>query len=146
MTRPKPHVQTYRANLKAEARRLYVEAGMSGPEIAKLLHVHKRTVYGYLSAKPRVTRRRGQTAKMRGKLRGVPHSEIERTVTLYTEGYSSTEIAEELGITHDTVLYRLEHAGVERRTRAESARLRYARKPRAKPGQGQPRDKEHDNG
>lgn len=124
---------------------------MSGPEIAKLLDVNKSTVYGYLRASPRVTRPRGQTAKQRGKLRDVPHSEIERTVLLYRAppeglGFSSTEIAEELGITHDTVLYRLEHAGVERRTRAESARLRYARKPRAKPGNGKPRDKGVHNG
>jgi DNA-binding CsgD family transcriptional regulator len=151
LTRPKPHVQAYRANLKAKARKLYVETGMSGPEIAKLLDVNKSTVYGYLSAKPRVTRRRGETARQRGKLRNVPHDEIERTAFLYRAppnglGYSSTEVAETLGITHDTVLYRLEHAGVERRTRAESARLRYARKPRAKPGNGKPRDKGVHNG
>lgn len=124
---------------------------MSGPEIARHLHVHKRTVYGYLHAHPDITRKRGRTAKMRGKLRMVPHDEIDKTVFLYREppdglGWSSTEIAEELGITHATVLYRLDAAGVQRRTRAESLRLRFARKPRAVPGEGKPRDKKVANG
>ena len=128
MTPKKPHVKAHRDSLRQQAVEMY-KAGCSGGDIAARLHIDKRTVYKYLH-EARVMRPRGKTASMKGPLRDVSHSEVDRTVTLYLEGYSTYEVAEKLGLTSPTVRYRLKHAGVTLRTRSESVKLRLARDPR----------------
>lgn len=61
----------------------------------------------------------------------LPHSEFALTSFLYnTMGWSTTEIGEHLSIKHSSVCWRLDQAGVTRRSRGESARIRFARRPK----------------
>jgi DNA-binding CsgD family transcriptional regulator len=129
VTPPKPHVRPWREQMRARAVKLYLD-GASGPEVARQLQVHPRTVYGYLHAAG-VVRPRGATAKAKGRLRGLHPDEVDRTIEAYQSGLSTYEVAELLGITHTAVNYRLRHAGVPIRARHESLRLRFARRARA---------------
>lgn len=99
---------------------------MSGIEVARALYLDKRTVYSYLHDAG-VMRPPGLTAARKGPLRDVPHRQIDLTVTLYTAGLSTRQVAEKLGITHSTVRYRLRAAGVSLRSKSQSVKLSKAK-------------------
>lgn len=101
------------------------EEGFSLREVSSITGIPKTTIRDRLH-------RIGFDLGPRG-FRGtrLPHSEYDMTCFLYQiMGWSTTEIGEHLHIGHGTVCWRLDRAGVCRRTRGESARLRFARRPR----------------
>lgn len=100
-------------------------SGITGGQIAEITGMPVSSVYSRLRAYGVQMRKRGQRAGMGDH---IDRAEVEKTRLLYLEGYSSTEVAKMLGITHDTVCYRLELAGVPRRSRGESCRLVFERR------------------
>lgn len=103
------------------------EAGFTIREISDLTDIPYSTIYG------RLKKSGVELARIGGTKSRLDHSEFEKTTFLYVKmGMSTNEIAEQLGLVHDTVCYRLDQAGVRRRSRGESIRLRYARRPKAR--------------
>lgn len=103
--------------------------GFTLRQVAEFCHLSVSCVWRYLDADSRVKMRpRGGWQYNKNRIR--PEDQ-HMTVFLYDNlGWSTTEIAKSLGITHHTVCYRLERAGVPRRSRSESMRLRWARTPK----------------
>jgi DNA-directed RNA polymerase specialized sigma24 family protein len=112
----------------AETIRLYQE-GFSIEEVGRLLHLSPSAVH-YRLTKMAGLKLRGPHGQIFGHRRLLPSQEFERVAQLYKLGLSSTEIAESLGISSHAVLWRLKVAGVPMRSRKESLKLRWARRPR----------------
>lgn len=103
------------------------EAGLS------LRQIEKQTGIPYSSVRERLIEM-GVEMRKRGSAndRRLDHEAVRTTAFLYEKmGLTTTEIGEKLGIAHDTVCNRLKHHGVEMRDRHESARMRFARRPKA---------------
>lgn len=104
---------------------LYRDAGFSLTEIQDLTGVPRSTVRG------RLVRAGVELRSPGGNRSEPPHEEYARTAFLYERmEMTTTEVSEQLGITHDAVCNRLERHGVTMRSRGESARLRFARRPK----------------
>lgn len=100
--------------------------GFSLQEISNITDIPKSTVRDRLFKAGVYLGERGQRQGTR-----LPHHELALTAFLYDRmGWSTTEVGEHFGINHDSVCWRLDQAGVPRRTRGESARLRFARRPK----------------
>jgi uncharacterized protein YjcR len=69
-----------------------------------------------------------------GNHRNPPQREYVKTAFMYERlGMSTNEIAEQLGLHPSTIQNRLKQHGVEMRSKEESVRLRWERRPRRKP-------------
>lgn len=106
------------------------EAGFSLGEIAALVFVSRQTALRYLQLRGVKMRPRGGWAYNKDR---VSHADQDMTVFLYDNlGWTTNEVAEHLGISTSTVIHRLKRAGMPRRSRAESAKLRWERRGRKK--------------
>lgn len=109
--------------------RLY-EAGLSIREVGELVGM------SYSGTRHRLFKVYGVTPRTRGNslCRGMHHSEMARTAFLYEHGkLTQNEIAEILGLNQSTVWRRLKVHGANIRSRGESTRLRWERRPRGEP-------------
>lgn len=103
------------------------EAGFSLGQVARISEMPKSSVRDILFDMGVKFRKCG------GGIVQVPHDELAKTAFLYERmGWSTNEIAEELGMSCDAICNRLDLAGVPRRTRAESMALRWKRRPHAR--------------
>jgi len=104
------------------------ETGFSLSEVSDLTGLPKTTIRDRLT-------RHGVELRSRGGARyEPPHEEYAKTAFMYQiMGMSTVEIGDHLGLSHDTVSNRLMRHGVEMRSRGESARIRFARRPKAQP-------------
>lgn len=98
-----------------------------------LRQIEKQTGHPYSSIRERLIEM-GVEMRKRGSAnyRRLDHEAVRTTAFMYENlKLTTTEIAERLGIAHDTVCNRLKHHGTEMRDRHESARMRFARRPKA---------------
>ena len=106
-------------------KRLYLE-GFSLHEVSRLAHVSP-TAVRFRMQKQGVTLRRPGAAGGGGPR--LSSMEIERTVFLYVNmDMSAYEVAEVLGISHSTVMYRLRKAGAHIRTPREQGLLAWRKR------------------
>jgi transposase-like protein len=104
------------------------EAGFSISETATLAYVSRETVFRYLKIREVPRRPRGGWAYNKTRL---SREDQDLTVFLYDKlGWSTVEISARLGISVSSVVHRLKRAGVPRRSRGESTKLRYKRRGR----------------
>lgn len=116
----------------AETVRLY-KLGFSIKEVGELLHLSPTAVYYRLKHMAKIEIRRPMGHQNFGRNGNrVSHYDLECTSRLYRSGLSSTEVGEVLGISTKAVIWRLGVAGVPIRTRSESLKLRWKRRPKAK--------------
>jgi predicted transcriptional regulator len=110
-------------------RGLYEREHMSLSEIESNTGIPRTTVRHALKSE-------GVKMRSRGTPRGrweMPEDDIRRAVFLYCVlKLSVSEAAEVMGIDQSGVIYRLRRANVTRRSRGESARLRYRRRPQGR--------------
>lgn len=106
---------------------MYEDAGLSIAHIAKIKGCSYTSIRNRLLAYGVTLRDPAETRRGRSVL---PHNEIHKCVLLYENGYSTTEIGEMIGRSSDAVIQRLLKHGVKMRTRSESIRLRFSRRPR----------------
>lgn len=105
------------------------EAGLSLRTIEAQTGIPYTTIRERLIAYGVQMRKRGSANDRR-----MDHEACIKTAFMYEElGLSTNEIAQELGLAHATVVNRLYHHGVQMRSRSESLKLRFARRPKAKP-------------
>jgi IS30 family transposase len=105
------------------------EAGLSLREIEGQTDIPYSTIRERLIAYGVEIRKRGS-----GNANRMNHEACRQTAFMYeVMGLSTTEIADKLGLAHDTIVNRLHHHGVEMRSRSESLRLRFAKRPKARP-------------
>ena len=111
-------------------REMYVDAGLTLRQIEEITGTPYSTIRDRLS-------REGVDLRPKGGARGrLKHDEYIKTAFMYERlGLSVTEIAEILGLAHDSVCNRLRRHGVEMRSRGESTRLRFKRVPKARSSQ-----------
>lgn len=108
------------------------QCNWSGAKIAAHLNIPISTIYTNLNKAGIQMRKRGQREGMGDRL---DYNEVTKTVLLYRNGYSTTEVGHMLGITHHTVAYRLKQAGEPMRARGQSSHLRWQRRPKVRRAQ-----------
>lgn len=108
--------------------RLYEQDLVPIWEIAQRLGRGQGTVHRYLRQLGVQMRPHGQNA--RPSVRRIPHAQVERAVELYRSGMSQREVGERLGLRQSAVRYRLDIAGVERRSASDAQKLSNWRHPR----------------
>jgi predicted DNA-binding protein YlxM (UPF0122 family) len=111
-------------NVPEEARaamvRLYLDEQVSIHEIARRTHWAVGCVHRALKTEGVQMRPVGIVLRQPKVL---PAAVIDRTVELYLSGLSEGEVAEQMGVSQSSVLYRLRKAGVERRSVSEANRI-----------------------
>lgn len=105
-----------------EAIRLYVEERLTTGQIGERLSWTGGAV-------AKMLRRRGVTLRSHSDRQAthpnkLTQDELDRTVELYQGGLSVAEVGRILGRNHNTIMYRLQKAGLERRPFGEALRLR----------------------
>lgn len=108
------NIKKEKLNISKETLENLVNQFLSHEEIEKKLKITQTTLYAYLKkynlkilAKPRINSQYDDTYD----------SLISQ---LYCDGFSSTELAKEFGMSHKTILAHLEHYGTKIRTLSES--------------------------
>lgn len=108
-------------------RELY-ESGLSLRQVERHTGVPYSTVRERLIEMGVEIRKRGS-----GNDRRMPHDACRETAFMYEQLLmTTTEIAQKLGLAHDTVANRLRAHGVQIRSRGESLKLRFARTPKGR--------------
>jgi transposase len=105
---------------------MYVEEGKSLREISEATGIPKSTLYGLLKAY-------GVEFRSKGQPKRIPWRRAWNANRLYMHGATTCEIAELEGVAVDTVVNWLRATNTKMRDRSQSARLRFARRPRRKP-------------
>lgn len=90
-----------------------VDKKLSHSDIEKQLGISQTTLYRYL-------KKYNLELKAEVDRSQYDDSNDELMCQLYLDGFSTTEIGEELGLSHNTVIRHLQHCGVPRRTLTES--------------------------